>query len=533
MTEEREVFVNKITTALAQSGAVEIVFSLEKSLPCWSFDLQINSEKHKFKLALITWSLAPLPYLKWVSIDNIWGYPHTSSDGQICVIERNSLDYEPSNVEGIIDSLINDTKQMISNNLSMSDSDRLNQFADELDAYAINLNIPKRQLNSDISEATQAYVAIINKKKKTDVVSVSLDTSKSSNYQIIKLPILNIDIHQLPPLKKNIDKGWWASFVDNLDAEQKNATCNPNLQGLIIHIKNRFEGTYFVIFWGSQKYGVKVRTIYLLTVGTRDYIMRRIGDSIKARNIAIVGLGSVGSRIAEYLTLSGINKMSLIDDDMMSSDNIGRHVLGESDIGKFKVDALTESLNNRMPEMNITPIKKTLESWISKDIAKNFDCIVLATGDSPIEREVCRKAWTEQWECDLISAFVEPGGLGGHAILMKPGINGCIDCLYKDNLFSGSLVAPGQVVSSEISGCGTFTAYSAMDATKTAMLAVELVLNNEQARYLRWVGRGEQAIVQGILPSETWGKLSRNELKPELISSEYSKPQGGCICCGC
>lgn len=533
MIEEHEIFVDKIRAALILSGAEEVVFSLEKSLPCWSFSLQISSERHKFKLALEAWSLTPLPYLKWISINNIWGYPHTSSDGQICVIERNSLDYEPSNIEGIINSLINDTKGRIGNNLSMSDSDRLNQFADELDAYAINLSIPKRQLNSDISTATEAYVAIITQNKKNDVVNVGLDTSKMSKGQVVKLPILSVSIHQLPPLKKKIDKDWWNSFIDNLEVEQKNAACNPNLQGLIIHINNRFKGTYFVIFWGRQKYRLKVRTIYLLTVGTRDYIMSRIGNSIKGQNIAIVGLGSVGSRIAEYLTLSGIDKMTLIDNDIMSSDNIGRHVLGMSDIGKFKVNALAALLNNRMPEINIKPISQSVENWIFKGFAKDFDCIVLATGDSPLEREVCRKAWREQWDCDLISVFVEPVGLGGHAILMKPDTNGCIDCLYKDNLFSGSLVAPNQIVSSEISGCGTFTAYSAMDATKTAMLAVELILDNRQARYLRWVGRCEQAKIKEIIPSETWNKLNKNELKTELISSEYSKPQGGCICCGC
>lgn len=533
MIEEHEIFVGRVRAALILSGAEEVVFSLEKSLPCWSFSLQISSEKHKFKLALEAWSLTPLPYLKWISINNIWGYPHTSADGQICIIERNGLDYEPSDIEGIIRNLVNDSKGMIENNLSMSEVDRLEQFADELDDYALNLGITKRQLSSDISEAAEAYVAITTKNKKRDVVNVSLDTSKTSNEQVVKLPILNVSIHQIPPLKKEIGHAWWNNFIDNLETNQKNIACNPNLHGLIIHINNNFNGTDFIIFWGRQRYKLKVRKVYLLTVTTRDYIMRRVGSSIKEQNVAIVGVGAVGSRIAEHLTLSGINRMTLIDNDIMSSENIGRHTLGMSDIGKFKVNALAASLNNRMPEMNITPIPKPIENWISKEVVRNFDCIILATGDSPMEREICRTAWKEQWECDLISVFVEVGGLGGHAILMKPGTNGCVDCLYKDNHFSGSMTAPDQIISSKISGCGTFTAYSAMDATKTAMLAVELVLDNRQARYLRWVGRGEQAKIKEIIPSETWNKLNKNELKTELISSEYSKPQGGCICCGC
>lgn len=67
--------------------------------------------------------------------------------------------------------------------------------------------------------------------------------------------------------------------------------------------------------------------------------------AISDRKVGIVGLGSVGSKVAISLARSGVQKFLLIDDDVMLQGNVSRHELDWASVGVNKVDAVKEALS--------------------------------------------------------------------------------------------------------------------------------------------------------------------------------------------
>lgn len=261
----------------------------------------------------------------------------------------------------------------------------------------------------------------------------------------------------------------------------------------------------------------------------------RTGGEIQSKHVAIVGLGSIGSRVAEHLTLAGIDRLSLIDNEVFSSDNLGRHVLGLSAINQKKATSMCEHLKNRLPEINVSGFPSSCEAWLSENNVLEVDVLVLTTGNHALERGLVRRAYTEKWRILLVVAWVEAAGAGGHALACMPGIPGCLDCLFTDEnntqslICKGAFVEAGQKISRQLNGCRAFTPYSAIDATQTALLAADLVLKGSPG-YRRWAGDPKKANSEGIRLTALHdalftGKVAGNIPAEKIIVS-------GCLCCG-
>ena len=109
---------------------------------------------------------------------------------------------------------------------------------------------------------------------------------------------------------------------------------------------------------------------------------------VESKRVAIVGAGSVGSKIAENLLRSGVTRLTLNDGDVMLPDNIERHVLDWRDVGVRKVHALKRRLLRIVPGADIEVFAENLNWQRSAKshalqiaaIARS-DVIVDATGD--------------------------------------------------------------------------------------------------------------------------------------------------------
>lgn len=69
--------------------------------------------------------------------------------------------------------------------------------------------------------------------------------------------------------------------------------------------------------------------------------------------VGIIGLGSMGSKIALSLARSGIRKFVVVDDDFLKLENLVRHELSWTGVGLHKVDAIKNALNLTMPNLEI------------------------------------------------------------------------------------------------------------------------------------------------------------------------------------
>ncbi|PHH38746.1 ThiF family adenylyltransferase [Pseudomonas putida] len=67
-------------------------------------------------------------------------------------------------------------------------------------------------------------------------------------------------------------------------------------------------------------------------------------EALAQKKVAIVGLGSVGSKVALSLARSGLKRFLLIDDDILKPSNLTRNQLDWSSMGYDKVDAVENAI---------------------------------------------------------------------------------------------------------------------------------------------------------------------------------------------
>lgn len=80
--------------------------------------------------------------------------------------------------------------------------------------------------------------------------------------------------------------------------------------------------------------------------------MEKLGKA----HVAVFGLGGVGSWCAEALARSGVGRLTLVDDDMVSPSNINRQVQAtHNTVGQPKAIAMSVRLREINPEGSYTP----------------------------------------------------------------------------------------------------------------------------------------------------------------------------------
>lgn len=76
---------------------------------------------------------------------------------------------------------------------------------------------------------------------------------------------------------------------------------------------------------------------------------RHLNDSelrsrLAAAHVAIVGCGGLGSNVAAMLLRSGVKRLTLMDFDRVTADNLNRQLFFAEQIGQLKIEALADTL---------------------------------------------------------------------------------------------------------------------------------------------------------------------------------------------
>ncbi|THB70031.1 MAG: tRNA threonylcarbamoyladenosine dehydratase [Gammaproteobacteria bacterium] len=92
-----------------------------------------------------------------------------------------------------------------------------------------------------------------------------------------------------------------------------------------------------------------------------------VGDEglskLKQANVMIAGLGGVGSYVVEALARSGIGKLTIIDNDVISQSNINRQLPAlNSTVGKPKTTIIEHRVRDINPECKLTVINDFLRT---------------------------------------------------------------------------------------------------------------------------------------------------------------------------
>lgn len=84
---------------------------------------------------------------------------------------------------------------------------------------------------------------------------------------------------------------------------------------------------------------------------SRDLVSQ---EAINAHPVAIVGVGAIGSQLAEQLAKLGVMRFTLIDPDVVSAVNLGVQGFYEDELGLPKVHALEDRLKKIRRQIQVT-----------------------------------------------------------------------------------------------------------------------------------------------------------------------------------
>jgi len=201
-------------------------------------------------------------------------------------------------------------------------------------------------------------------------------------------------------------------------------------------------------------------------------------SALAQKHVLVVGCGAVGGHVAIELARAGVGKLTLLDADILTPDNLFRHVLGQPFVDMGKALALATFVKGSLPYVEATPLVADAWEGLPKG---DFEAVLLCTGNHALEMHLEREARARG--TTTLAGWVEPLGVGGHPVLGNPGRPGCLRCLYTDA--SGDLcrarcelLSNGEQLDLSLGGCGSVhTPHGSLAAVRTAVDLVSLAVD--------------------------------------------------------
>ena len=152
-------------------------------------------------------------------------------------------------------------------------------------------------------------------------------------------------------------------------------------------------------------------------------------DIIQRANIAIVGIGALGTVVSEILVRNGLKKLTLIDRDYVEKNNLARQTLFvEEDIGKSKSETAKKNLNKICSSVKIQSEFVELTN-ANVGLVDGHDCVIVCTDN--LESRFLLNEYCKQ------NSYVFVTGLAaltkGIVMTVLPD-SFCFNCVYKNKL---------------------------------------------------------------------------------------------------
>ncbi|WP_103026921.1 molybdopterin-synthase adenylyltransferase MoeB [Salinibacter altiplanensis] len=107
-------------------------------------------------------------------------------------------------------------------------------------------------------------------------------------------------------------------------------------------------------------------------------------ETLKNSSVLLVGAGGLGSPAATYLAAAGVGRIGLVDFDTVEASNLQRQILyGTSDVGRSKLDAASERLEDLNPHVDIEHHEVRLTSDNALGIIDEYDVVADGTDNFP------------------------------------------------------------------------------------------------------------------------------------------------------
>jgi len=194
---------------------------------------------------------------------------------------------------------------------------------------------------------------------------------------------------------------------------------------------------------------------------SRQIIIDKIGivgqKKIANSSILIIGCGGLGTSASQYLAMSGIGHITLVDDDSITLSNLNRQTLFfENDIGKKKSLILSEQLKKINPIAKIESIDLRVNDKNIKKISKHFD-IILDCSDNFKTRYLINKFCFFNKKILILAALQNFDVQACALSAWQTSNNPCYECIFPKSIKGAEESCDQMGIVAPIAGLGGIT----------------------------------------------------------------------------
>lgn len=486
---------------------------------------------------------------------------HVSFNGVVCIDDGQGLSLDPGRQADIVAHTVLKAYDLLERSATDANTGYV-EFFNELEGYWLHLPGSMRsRAYFDVDGNSRMVKGFVKSNPKTQKwYFVERDAKVPWEVENEKLDgqralYVHIDAMGLPPVRPDRLTTAFIEDVqqrlspdqlklwDQLVGPSKNS---PKRLALLVSVPRQaggrsLVGAAFGAYRGVVDKKVPV-TPLTMRRHTSTHMRERGGASLELleKHVVVMGAGAVGCVVVDALAAAGVGKLTVIDNDEYSEDNVFRHLLEPLYIDIDKPVGLKLALERRYPGLDITPVCTTAQWWLKTADLSKYDGIVLAFGAPTIERSFSRALKEdERFNLPVIFTWLEALDLGGHSVLMWTKGEGCLECVYRDDEGQPSLASrtsflePNQPVTRNLTGCaGAFVPFGPIQARRTGLMAAEHLLaamattaDSVEARepsYRFWVGDGRAAAQHGLRTTH-WFEAARTTLPEDATRQVFGR----------
>jgi len=135
--------------------------------------------------------------------------------------------------------------------------------------------------------------------------------------------------------------------------------------------------------------GIEVRRLLSASTDTGPRLIRSgpYAAQLAEKRVAIVGIGAVGSYLADVLVSAGVRNLTLLDGDVLKPGNVARHLLDSTAVGLGKAEGVAAELARRhgLEKANIVVRGNlVLTDQGAYELLASHDLVINATAEYPV-----------------------------------------------------------------------------------------------------------------------------------------------------
>ena len=180
----------------------------------------------------------------------------------------------------------------------------------------------------------------------------------------------------------------------------------------------------------------------------RHIVLPEIGGigqlALRRARVLVIGCGGLGTPLLQYVALSGVGTLGVVDHDRVDPSNLHRQVLFDAGTeGERKVAAAARRLRQLNPAVAIVEHDVELVAGNVADLIAGYDLVADGSDNLPTRiavHDACRRA-----EKILVSASVQ--GFDGQLTTYKAFLGAphpCLHCLFEDDMEAQALPSCAQ-----------------------------------------------------------------------------------------